>query len=123
MFKLSFVFLTLVVLASAQYIPQQPLPGYKGFNPYGNGGGGKSTGKKPQPTPKPTTKPTPATTTTRAPLPTFAPFTQSPSTKSTCQYTFQVPDPKGACAGTSAALTQKLDQVKHELDQTRFQVG
>lgn len=39
----------------------------------------------------------------------------------TCKYEFTVPDTKGACSATSAALDKKLDDIKQDLDRTRIQ--
>lgn len=94
------ILLVALATCSAQFIPIKPLP----------------TKLKIQTT---TTTQKPKVTTTKAPQPN--PNSGGPSNSGSCTYQFQVADPNGLCAGTSSALDKKVDQVKQDLDKTKFQ--
>lgn len=94
------ILLVALATCSAQFIPIKPLP----------------TKLKIQTT---TTTQKPKVTTTKAPQPN--PNSGGPSNGGSCTYQFHVADPNGLCAGTSSALDKKVDQVKQDLDKTKFQ--
>lgn len=103
--KLAIV-LFVVATCSAQFIPIKPLP----------------TKQKLQTTTTTTQKP--KVTTTKPPQPgpnSGGTPTSAPNSGSSCTYQFHVADPNGLCAGTSSALDKKVDQVKQDLDKTKFQ--
>lgn len=94
------ILLVALATCSAQFIPIKPLP----------------TKLKIQTT---TTTQKPKVTTTKAPQPN--PNSGGLSNSGSCTYQFHVADPNGLCAGTSSALDKKVDQVKQDLDKTKFQ--
>lgn len=94
------ILLVALATCSAQFIPIKPLP----------------TKLKIQTT---TTTQKPKVTTTKAPQPN--PNSGGSSNSGSCTYQFHVADPNGLCAGTSSALDKKVDQVKQDLDKTKFQ--
>lgn len=94
------ILLVALATCSAQFIPIKPLP----------------TKLKIQTT---TTTQKPKVTTTKAPQPN--PNSGGTSNSGSCTYQFHVADPNGLCAGTSSALDKKVDQVKQDLDKTKFQ--
>lgn len=94
------ILLVALATCSAQFIPIKPLP----------------TKLKIQTT---TTTQKPKVTTTQAPQPN--PNSGGSSNSGSCTYQFHVADPNGLCAGTSSALDKKVDQVKQDLDKTKFQ--
>lgn len=94
------ILLVALATCSAQFIPIKPLP----------------TKLKIQTT---TTTQKPKVTTSNAPQPN--PNSGGPSNGGSCTYQFHVADPNGLCAGTSSALDKKVDQVKQDLDKTKFQ--
>ncbi|XP_062607660.1 uncharacterized protein LOC134269474 [Saccostrea cucullata] len=93
------IFLVALAACSAQFIPIKPLPTKLSL--------------------KTTTTQKAKVTTTKPPQP--APNSGNTQNSGTCTYQFHVADPKGACAGTSSALDKKVDQVKQDLDKTKFQ--